>query len=393
MTDNLLRSPAEVSARIADGQFQGCVVQEVDLSREGLAGARAVDVNMRRVALHDADATRGELSRVKFSECSCRGVRFDGSRLRGTSFFNSELIEASFKQAGISGSSFFNVRLGNADFSGTRIQSSTFNGCELFGAKFTRAVVVNSRFEAPERGNVTLDRADFSNAVIIDSDMMGANLFGASFKNALLIKVDLRHANIAQADFEGARLIDVQIDLTNLEPGERRAIESARLDDPWRNHGFMQEVLEPYSDDELRNVLEYVLRTYIIEAAEPTTDADTFQGLLASLKARYDFQELESIRTRNGVVQVRHGTAWFDLGQPIHTSGGGGAPASADTGGGSAAPAAPAASGDSAPGDARGSEPPRRRRGPDFDMTPAPKDNKPPKRVGTSKRFKKLEMD
>jgi len=384
MSDNVLKSTVEVAQRLSEDELQGCLVSEVDLSKDGLANARAVDVTFKRIGLHDADATRGSYSRAKFAEASCRGVRFDHSHFRNASFFNCELIEASFANANMSGTSFFNARLGNADFSGSRIQTGVFNSCELFSARFPRALVVNSRFEAAERGNVTLDRADFSNAVLIDCDMMGANLFGASFKDALLIKVDLRHANIAQADFEGARLIDVQVDLSALEPGDRRMIERARFDDPWRNHGFMQEVLAPYTAEEMHKMLEYVLRTYIIEAAQPTSETDTFQGMLAGMKARHDFPELELMRVRNGVVQVRHGMTWYDLGTPIEGGDGGDlVPASLSSG-----PPPSAPSSDDA-GESRS-----RPRRPAIDIdAPKQKSNTPPKKVGTSKRFRKLEMD
>lgn len=390
MTDNVLTSAVEVAQRIQDGQLQGCMVQEVDLSADGLANARGVDVTFRRVGLHDADATRAQLSRAKFMEASCRGVRFDNALLRDTAFLNSELIEARFATASLTGCTFYSTRLGNADFSGSRIQSSTFNSCELFGARFTRSLIIKSKFEAAERGNVTLDRANFAHAVLIDCDLMGANLFGADFSNALLIKVDLRHANIAQANFEGARLIDVQVDLSQMEPGEKRMIERAKFDDPWRNHGFMAEVLAPYSDDEMHRMLEYVLRTYIIEAGEEKVEADSFATLLQSMKARHDFEELENLRVRNGIVQVRFGFDWYDLGGnlPAGAGGGGG-------GGGGESPApAPAtaqpASGGGAPEQSGGG---RGRRSMFEEPVEQPREKKPPKKVGTSKRFKKLDLD
>ncbi|MFT7581564.1 MAG: hypothetical protein ACI9MR_003242 [Myxococcota bacterium] len=380
MSDNVLKSAVEVAKRIEEDELRGCMVQEVDLSREGMPKARAVDVTFRRIALHEADLTRTTLSRSKFAECSCRGARFDNATIRGTSFFNCELIEARFANASISGSSFFNTRLGNADFSGTRIQSTTFNSCELFGARFPRALIIHSKFEAAERGNVTLDRANFSNAVLIDCDLAGANLFGADFTNALLIKVDLRHANITGAKFDGCRMIDVQVDLSPLEPGERQMIERAKFDDPWRNHGFMAEVLAPYTDEEMHRMLEYVLRTYIIEAGDTTAEADSFQALIQGMKARYDFEELELIRVRNGTIQVRHGLDWHDLGAAmVGSPSGGHAPA-------------PAASGP-ASSDGGGGSSPRLRRPDVLEEAPKKKDNTPPKRVGTSKRFRKLEMD
>lgn len=388
MSENLVKSAIEVAARMQEGTLQGVLVSEVDLSKAGLAGAHAADATFRRVALHDADATRGIFSRSKFTEASCRKARFDHSIFRGTSFFNSEMIEARFVDSMLSGTSFFSTRLGNADFSGSRLQSCTFNSCELFGAKFPRSLVINSKFEAQERGNVTLDRADFSNAVLIDCDLMGANLFGASFKNALLIKVDLRHANIAQANFEGARLVDVQIDMTLFEAAERRMIERAKLDDPWRSYGFMKDILAPYSGDELGAMLEYLLRTYVIESAEPAADADSFVGLVQSVKARHDFPELEHMRIRNGAVQVRHGNGWYDLGAPIE-----GAESSDDDGPATPPPRAtrPARAEAPAMAPAAPTESSRRER-PGMEDAPKKPEGPPPK-VSTSKRFRKLEMD
>ncbi len=309
-----LRNAHEVHARMQEGRLEGVLVQEVDLSKKGLAGAQTADATFRRVALHDADATGGVFARSKFTESSCRKARFDGSIFRGTAFFSSELIEASFRDANLSGTSFFSSRLGNVDFSGSRLQSCTFNSCELFGARLSRALIINTRFEAQERGNVTLDRADFSNAVLIDTDLMGANLYGANFRNALLIKVDLRHANIAEANFEGARLIDVSVDVSALEAAERRLVERARLDDPWRNHGFMREVLAQHSPEELHAMLEYVLRTYVIETAQATESSDSMTALVQTMKARHDFPELEHLRVRNNAVQARFGSQWVDLG-------------------------------------------------------------------------------
>ncbi|MCC6622715.1 MAG: pentapeptide repeat-containing protein [Deltaproteobacteria bacterium] len=381
MTDNVVKSAIDVLARAQAGTLQGVLVNEVDLSKHGLPGVHAADATFKRVALHDADATRSIFSRSKFTEASCRKVRFDHSLFRGTSFFNCELIEGRFTNTNLSGTTFFSCRLGNADFSGSRLQSSNFNSCELFGAKFARSVIVNSKFEAAERGNVTLDRADFQNAVLVDCDLAGANLFGANFKNALLIKVDLRHANIAQANFEGARLIDVQVDLTQLEPGERRMIERAKLDDPWRQHGFMREVLAPYSDEEMHAMLEYVLRTYVIEAAQPQADADSFIGLLQSIKARHDFPELENLRIRNGGVQVRFGINWYDLGAPIES---GEMPEPADE---DASPP-PRPSPRVAASEAKGRPPMAE----DGEARPKKADQMPPK-VEKSKRFRKLEMD
>ncbi len=393
MTDNVLRSVAELREQVREGRLMGHLVQEVDFSKAGLTELQLNDVTFKRVGLQGADARGLDCARVKVTESSGRGVQFSEGLFRGCSFFGSELIEARFDGSLMNGTSFYSSRLGNADFSGSRIQSGVFNGCELFGVRFSRSLVINTRFEAQDRGNVTLDRADFSNAVLIDCDMLGANLFGANFDGAVLVKVDLRHANLAQASFNGAKLIDVRVDLHALEPAERRAIEAARIEDPWQQHGFLVETLEKHDSHELRLMLEYVLRTYVIEGAQPSTSADTMAGLVAGLKARHDFPELDALRVRGTVVQVRHGHEWYDLGAPIVGSVGSGSrltpadddePAPAPR-----APASPAAAPARSPAGAPVASVPR----------PAPLADEPapvreePKSLKRSKRFRKLDMD
>src|SRR5262245_53088422 len=103
MSDHLVKSAIEVAARMQEGTLQGVLVSEVDLSKQGLAGAHAADATFRRVALHDADASRAIFSRSKFAEASGRKARFDHSIFRGTSFFNCELFEARFVDTMLSG--------------------------------------------------------------------------------------------------------------------------------------------------------------------------------------------------------------------------------------------------------------------------------------------------
>ncbi|MEZ4265037.1 MAG: pentapeptide repeat-containing protein [Myxococcota bacterium] len=383
--DNVVSSVHEIAARLSDGRLEGCQIQDVDLSAQGLPAARANDVRFRRVGLHGADVKAADLGRVVFSESSMRGVKFAESLFRGCSFFSCELIEGDFSNTTMSGTGFYSTHMGNVDFSGARVQSGTFTSCELFGARFVRATLINTRFDAQERGNVTLDRADFSNAVLVDCDLMGANLYGASFRNALLVKVDLRHANVTGADFTGAHLVDVQVDLGQLEAGERAAVEKARLDDPWRRHGFMREVLGEHSPEELMSLLEYVLRTYVIEGAEPRASVDSFASVLSQLKAQHEFPELDALRVRGTTVQVRAGQEWVDLGD---------APAAREpqaASGSGPAPTAPAPPARGVASDVRPAAPTGATR---KDEAAAPADtSRPPKNVGRSKRFRKLDID
>jgi|GEM_PF-1324964 len=392
MSDNVLRSAIEVTERIAAGRVEG-LITDVDMSKNGMEGIVSHDATFRRLGLHDTSAENGDFTRTKFSESSCRAARFDGSLFRGCSFFGSELIETRFHRATLGGTSFFTTRMGNADFTGARLTSCTFNSCELFNAKFSQSLLINTRFEAQERGNVTLDRADFSGAVLVDCDLQGGNLFGANFDDALLVKVDLRYANLTNASFKNARLVDCQVDTTNLEPAEARAIQEARLDDPWRSVGFMKNVLANWDLDLMALLMETIVRTYVIEAAQPAAlSSDSFGGVLASLKARHDWSELEHLRMQGTTAQVRHGHHWVDIGAPLPaevvgsvqaaTGGGGDAPAPA------APAAAPAASGGGRPSGGGGGG-----RRMDIDPPAQQQPKAPPKNVRRSKRFRKLEMD
>lgn len=384
MSDNILRNGHEVAEMAAAGTLDGVLIEEVDLSKSGMPGVTASDVTFRRLGLHAAPANEGDYSRTKFTESSLRGATFSDSLFRACSYFSSELIEAKFDGSTLSNTSFFNCRMGNSSFSGARLTSANFNGCELFGADFSRSLLVNSRFDAPDRGNVTLDRSNFSNAILVDCDLMGANFYGATFTDALLIKVDLRHANLSEADFTGAHLIDVHIDTSMLEPGVARAVEAARVDDPWRRQGFMKEVLELHSNDEMQMLLEYVLRTYVIEGAQPAEPADSFAMLLTQLKGRYDFSELDRLRLRGTAVQVQVDGHWYDMlgsgpsaveAAPMPEPATAPIPAN-EPGASSATPSEPAPTTAEATSD---------------DAPPAPKP--PPKGVARSKRFRSLEID
>ena len=57
MTDNVLRTADELGERLEQGQLDGCLITDVDLSKNGLANATASDVTLRRVGLHSADAS------------------------------------------------------------------------------------------------------------------------------------------------------------------------------------------------------------------------------------------------------------------------------------------------------------------------------------------------
>ena len=375
MSDNILRSRHDVTTLASQGALDGVLIEEVDLSQGGLSEVRVSDVTFKRIALHGAPATQCDFSRTKFSESSLRGADFSGSMFRATSYFSSELIEASFEGCTLSNTSFFNCRIANSRFTGARITSGNFNGCELFGANFARALLVNSRFDAPERGNIPLDRSDFSNAILVDCDLMGANFYGANFRDALLIKVDLRHANLSEADFTGAHLIDVQVDTSLLEPGVARAIEAARVEDPWRHHGFMKEVLDQHSNDEMQRLLEYVLRTYVIEGAQPPQPVDSFETLLTQLKGQHDFTELDRLRLRGSAVQVQVDGQWHDLlgeGAPRQEASPPPAPEAP-----SPAPTPPTVPSV------------REEEGVETEKTP----DRPPKGIGRSKRFRSLEID
>ena len=383
MSDNVLRSAVEVSERIAAGRVEG-LITDVDMSKAGIEGIVSHDATFRRLGLHDASAVGSDFTRTKFTESSCRAARFTDSLFRGCSFFGSELIETRFEGSSLAGTSFFSTRMGNADFTRSRLTSCTFNSCELFGAKFGRSLLINTRFEAQERGNVTLDRADFQGAVLVDCDLQGGNLFGANFDDALLVKVDLRHANLTNASFNNARLVDCQVDTSNLEPAEARAIHDAKIDDPWRTIGFMKNVLADWDESLLALLVEALVRTYIIEGAQPAaTSSDSFAGVLAGLKARHDWPELEFLRMQGTTAQVRHGHHWVEIGQPLsaEVTGASGAPQPAPPQARPEAPAAPSGASDSG----------RARRAPDMDPAPAAKP--PPKNVRRSKRFRKLEMD
>jgi uncharacterized protein YjbI with pentapeptide repeats len=387
MSDNVINNLQAFKAQLQQGSIEGCLVEDVDLTPVDLAGIHVRDSSFKRVGLSETDLTASDLSRVKFSAANLRGALLSQSLIRATSFFSSELIEGRFDGSTMSNTSFYSSTMGNADFSGARIQSSMFNGCELFGVSFSRSLLLNTKFDAKERGNVTLDRANFANSVLIDCDLMGANLYGANFDHALLIKVDLRHANLNEASFQGAHLIDVQLDVSELEPAQQREITEARVQDPWRHHGFMNKVLGNHSPEEMIQMLEYVMRTYIIEGTQSTTPPDSFSQLMAQMKSAYDFPELDLLRLDGMRPQVYVQGSW----QPLTSQG----PVTRSAGDPQPITDAPATDASASQAVARPASPTERDQAPpgDPEEQSTTKANEPPKNVGRSKRFRHLEID
>jgi len=385
MSDDMLRSADEVEERLSDGSLDGQLVQDIDLSAVALDNRKLADVTFRRVATHGTNATSGDWSRIRISESSMRGVAFSGGRMRACSLFSTELIEARFDRTTLTSTQFFGCGMGNATFEAARLQGVSFEGCELFAANFSRSLMVHTRFVASERGHVPLDRADLSHAVLIDCDLQGANLFSSSFDHALLVKVDLRHTNLTGATFEGARLVDVAVDTSLLEPEQARAIQAARVEDPWRDPGLMTGVLAMHGEAELAGMVDALLRTYVIEGGQAAAPQDSFPAVLAQLYSLYDFPELDHLRVSNERVEARTGGRWEVLG---------GAPSA-----GAAAPtpsAPPPLAGDPAAGGEGPTDPAAvgpAGDGPDEEEPQATKRPGPPKSAGTSKRFRRLEMD
>lgn len=383
MSEEVVRSPDEFEAHLSEGNLSGRLVQELDLAGVTMDHSRLLDVAFRRVGMHQTDASSSEFSRVRFSESSMRGAVFSGGRMRGCSLFSSELIEARFEHATLTATQFFGCAMGNATFEGARLQSVSFEGCELFAANFARALLMNTRFVASERGHVPLDRADLSHCILVDCDLQGANLFSARFDHALLVKVDLRHANLAGATFEGARLIDVAVDTSLLEPEQARAIEAARVQDPWRDPSLMSAVLAMHGEGELSGIVDALLRTYVIEGGQASAPLDSFPAVLAQLYSQYDFPELDHLRVHGTAVQARVGGQWQALGGAMVTT----APAPVPEPG-TITPETPPA---------RPAEPasliPEPGLAPAAQAEVTPGESSAPKNVSTSKRFRRLEMD
>jgi uncharacterized protein YjbI with pentapeptide repeats len=383
MSEEVVRSPDEFEALLSEGSLSGRLVQELNLSGTAMDNAKMSDVAFRRVGMHQSDASSSELSRVRFSESSMRGAVFSGGRMRACSLFSSELIEARFEHATLTATQFFGCGMGNATFEGARLQSVSFEGCELFAANFARTLLMNTRFVASERGQVPLDRADLSHSILVDCDLQGANLFSARFDHALLVKVDLRHANLAGATFEGARLIDVAVDTSLLEPEQARAIEAARVQDPWRDPSLMSAVLAMHGEGELSGIVDALLRTYVIEGGQASAPLDSFPAVLAQLYSQYDFSELDHLRVNGTTVEARVGGQWHALGGASVTAAPAPVPESATT--------------DPEPPRALPAEPTASLPEPGLPQTPQeePNASEPaaPKNVSTSKRFRRLEMD
>ena len=118
-----------------------------------------------------------------------------------------------------------------------------------------------------------------------------------------------------------------------------------------------------------------MMRTYLVEGAQPAASSETFAGILANLKSSHDFPELDALRMRGTTVQVKHGQEWVDLGAAVINE---------------SSPSSPPVSPPTTPDASAG--PPSV--GPTTEApVVAPTPSSPPKSVKKSKRFRKLEID
>jgi uncharacterized protein YjbI with pentapeptide repeats len=154
-----VRSRAEAAlALIQLDRAQG--VDQVDLSRANLDGARLATADLSKVRLQGARLRRANL---------------EGLGLRG-------------------------ARLSGADLTGSHL-----GGADLRGADLTEAVLTDARLnEAADLSNATAQRANFDGAFLRTARLDGADLRGASLRGADFLHATLRGTRLEGADLSGA---------------------------------------------------------------------------------------------------------------------------------------------------------------------------------------------
>ena len=139
---------------------------------------------------------------------------YHGQDLRGRSFAGEDLSDIVFNEANLSHVSFQGARIGystwsqsvlhQADFRQARIAKSDFFHADLTGATFEQAHLLRIIFNGGNLANTW-----FAEATCESVSFRETRLQGSSFRAAILDRTTFGEASLAQVDFTGARFDDV----------------------------------------------------------------------------------------------------------------------------------------------------------------------------------------
>lgn len=318
---------------LSGGNFDGINFEDCNLSGVNFSGAIIKHGEFKNGLLVGGNFEKTDLSGVDFTGCAMQRVNFSHVRIEGVGIKESNLVNASLKNAEIEFSDsnvFIDVNLSDADLSGSKIswlygenvnfKNANFNdatilesqmkdskftnasleNAELYSVSFTDCEMQESVLAKAKITNVTfekssLENVDFKQSEIGYGSFVDSNLDGADFREvALTSSNEFRNVSLIAADFREATFSE-DSKLYNVNLADVKGLDSALLPSPTKEQEDITEVL--YEDIEsLIKEYDYQLNFIIARYAGSEVNAEVDCKIAqAMLERGYSNEAVESV--------------------------------------------------------------------------------------------------
>ncbi|GAA0871977.1 pentapeptide repeat-containing protein [Gangjinia marincola] len=172
--DEVFEQKDFTSARLAKGDYEGCLFKQCQFTESDLSEIRFIDCEFIGCNLSNVKLQGTSFQQVRFDECKLLGLHFEhcDAFAFGITCKKTQLMPASFYQCALANTIFEACDLTEADFTQANLTNAVFNESTLNRAIFDQTI---------------LEQADVSRASGIQIDPTKNKLRGAKFsrENAL----------------------------------------------------------------------------------------------------------------------------------------------------------------------------------------------------------------
>jgi uncharacterized protein YjbI with pentapeptide repeats len=254
-------------AILTNAKFDGCWLNDADLTHTNLNGATFNKCKMYKTNLYETDASGArflstemdeavfacsnladatfkniDASSVNFAYAKAQKANFEGAKLQKAnlehiiatraSFKGANMQEANLFDADLTNSNFEDADLSNANIEGTNLEGTNFCGANLLGAKMSNTKIGNAKFDERTKldrkwrlvhqiatgnySNLDLTGVDLSGADLSNLNLEGINLSMANLRNTNFQYTNLRNANLFKADLRGGFFNRTDFEKANL---------------------------------------------------------------------------------------------------------------------------------------------------------------------------------
>jgi fluoroquinolone resistance protein len=130
------------------GEYDTCIFISCDLSNKDLSEMLFIGCEFVHCNLSLATLTRTTLRNIQFKECKMVGLRFDTCNEFGLSF--------SCEHCVLSHSTFYRTKIRKTTFANSQLDEADFTECDLTGSVFDRCDLKRALFH-----NTIMEKADF----------------------------------------------------------------------------------------------------------------------------------------------------------------------------------------------------------------------------------------